>query len=114
RRRTGAPGGVTTRYLRLLRRMRRPPGRHGGAPRAGRYNAAMASSPFPLSALKPLAGRALELALNRALALDDDTGQALSRLDGRRVALHLAAPPLAMSIRVDGDALRVGPADDAA
>ncbi|MBJ6979845.1 MULTISPECIES: SCP2 sterol-binding domain-containing protein [unclassified Luteimonas] len=74
----------------------------------------MASSPFPLSGLKPLAGRALEMALNRALALDDDTRQALSRLDGRRVALHLAAPPLAMSIRVDGEALRVGPADDAA
>ncbi len=72
---------------------------------------AMARSPSPLSGLKPLAGRALESALNRALALDDDTRQALSRLDGRRVALHLASPPLAVSIRVDGEALRVGPVD---
>lgn len=73
----------------------------------------MARSPSPLSGLKPLAGRALEAALNRALELDDDTRQALARLDGRRVALHLASPPLAMSIRVDGDALRVGPVDEA-
>ena len=34
-----------------------------------------------------------------------------ARLDGRHVALHLASPPLAMSIRVDGEALRVGPVD---
>ena len=72
---------------------------------------AMARSPSPLSGLKPLAGRALESALNRALALDDDTRQALSRLDGRRVALHLASPPLALEVRVDRDALRVGPVD---
>jgi len=69
----------------------------------------MSRSPSPLSGLKPLAGRALETALNRALALDDDTRQALARLDGRRVALHLASPPLALEIRVDGEALRVGP-----
>ena len=73
---------------------------------------AMARSPSPLSGLKPLAGRALESALNRALALDDDTRLALARLDGRRVALHLASPPLAMSVRVDGEALRVGPVED--
>lgn len=74
---------------------------------------AMARSPSLISGLKPLAGRALESALNRALALDDDTRQALARLDGRRVALHLAAPPLALAIRVDGEALRVGPVDAA-
>lgn len=73
----------------------------------------MAPSTSPLSGLKPLAGRALESALNRALALDDDTRHALARLDGRRVELHLASPPLAMSVRVDGDALRVGPAGSA-
>lgn len=76
---------------------------------------AMSRPPFPpLSGLKPLAGRALESALNRALSLDDDTRQALARLDGRHVALHLASPPLAMAIRVDGEALRVGPVDAAA
>ncbi len=72
---------------------------------------AMARSPSPLSGLKPLAGRALESALNRALALDDDTREALARLHGRHLALHLASPPLAMSVRVDGEALRVGPVD---
>lgn len=74
---------------------------------------AMARTPFPLPGLKPLAGRALESALNRALMLDDDTRAALSRLDGRHIALHLASPPLAMAIRVDGPALRVGPVDPA-
>lgn len=58
---------------------------------------------------KQPAGKALELALNRALALDGDTRAALQSLDGQRVALHLSAPSLALEIRVDGDALRVGP-----
>ena len=78
------------------------------------------TSPFDW---KPLAGRALEAALNRALALDPDTREALRTLDGRTVALRLeasaqtagaaadASPPLALQLRVDGDALRVGPVD---
>ncbi len=78
---------------------------------AGRYNAAMAETPFPLPSWKPLAGRALEAALNRALALDDDTRRDLARLGGRSIALHLAAPPLALAIRADGEALRVGPVE---
>lgn len=60
---------------------------------------------------KQPAGKALELALNRALALDQDTRAALRALDGQRVALTLTAPPLALQVRVDGDALRVGPVD---
>src|SRR5690554_4273403 len=71
----------------------------------------MVRTPSPLSGLKPLAGRALEAALNRALALDDDTRLALARLDGRAIALHLASPPLAACIRVEGESLRVGPVD---
>jgi ubiquinone biosynthesis protein UbiJ len=71
------------------------------------------STPSPLDALKPLAGRALEAALNRVLALDPETQAALRRLDGRRIALALEAPAVALEIRVDGDALRVGPAQDA-
>ncbi|MEL4891559.1 SCP2 sterol-binding domain-containing protein [Xanthomonas protegens] len=67
----------------------------------------------PLDALKPLAGRALEAALNRALALDPETGEALRDLDGQRVALTLEAPALALQIRVDGTHLRVGPVDPA-
>ena len=59
------------------------------------------------------AGRALELALNRALALDADTRAELSALDGRRVALTLTSPPLALAVTVAGDALKVGPVDDA-
>ncbi len=68
-------------------------------------------SPSPLDALKPLAGRALEAALNRVLALDPETCQALRDLDGQRVALTIEAPALALQIRVDGTRLRVGPVD---
>lgn len=100
--------------------MRRPVApRIAGRPSPGAAGLAATMPPMarptsPLSGLKPLAGRALESALNRALALDDDTRQALSRLHGRDLALHLSSPPLAMSIRVDGEALRVGPVDAAA
>jgi ubiquinone biosynthesis protein UbiJ len=70
----------------------------------------MTSPRSPLDALKPLAGRLLETALNRALALDPETRAALAPLDGQRLQLHLESPPLAMELRVDGEALRVGPA----
>jgi ubiquinone biosynthesis protein UbiJ len=69
----------------------------------------MPRMPTPFDALKPLAGRALEAALNRALALDPDTRAALSALDGRRVSLALEAPPLALEIGVHGGYLQVGP-----
>ncbi|MEG3192190.1 ubiquinone biosynthesis accessory factor UbiJ [Lysobacter sp. D1-1-M9] len=69
------------------------------------------ATPFP--SLKPLAGRTLEAALNRALALDPETRDALRSLDGRRVALHLANPPLALQVRVAGERLEVGPVDAA-
>lgn len=68
-----------------------------------------AASPF--DAFKPLAGRALEAALNRALALDPDTRAGLAPLSGKRVTLSLAAPPLALQIRVDGERLAVGPVE---
>lgn len=60
---------------------------------------------------KPIAGRALEAALNRALALDDATRDALSKLEGRSIALTLASPSLALQLRVEGDRLRVGPVE---
>lgn len=69
------------------------------------------TSPFDW---KPLAGRALEAALNRAVALDPDTRDALQPLDGRSVVLALDAAepsPLAMRLLVEGDRLRVGPVD---
>lgn len=56
-----------------------------------------------------LAGRTLEAALNRALALDPETRAALAPLDGRRVDFTLSAPPVALAITVEGEALRVGP-----
>ncbi|MFT4256463.1 MAG: SCP2 sterol-binding domain-containing protein [Pseudoxanthomonas sp.] len=68
----------------------------------------------PFDSLKPLAGRALEAALERALQLDPDTRAALKPLDGRRIALHLRAPALALEIRVDDERLKVGPAFDEA
>jgi ubiquinone biosynthesis protein UbiJ len=60
---------------------------------------------------KQPAGKALEAALNRALALDAETQAALRGLDGQRVALTLTSPPLALEVCVDGEALRVGPLD---
>ena len=72
------------------------------------YNARMTDAPFNW---KQPAGRALEAALNRALALDEDTRAGLGALDGQRVALTMASPPLALQVTVDGDALRVGPVD---
>lgn len=64
-----------------------------------------------LNSLKPLAGNALQMALNRALALDPDTRSALAALDGRHIALTLESPALAMRIGVDGERLTVGPVD---
>ncbi len=77
------------------------------------YNARMSQSSYKSSVFnwKQPAGQALEAALNRALALDDDTRTALRPLHGQRVALQLSAPKLALEIRVDGDSLRVGPVD---
>jgi ubiquinone biosynthesis protein UbiJ len=63
----------------------------------------------PLDSLKPIAGRALEAALNRALALDPDTRDGLRTLAGRRLVLRLATPPVALQVSVDGERLRVGP-----
>jgi ubiquinone biosynthesis protein UbiJ len=67
----------------------------------------MATSPF--DSLKPLAGKALETALNRSLALDPDTRDALKPLDGRTITLAVEAPALALQISVVGDRLQVGP-----
>ena len=73
----------------------------------------MTASPFDW---KPLAGRALEAALNRALALDPETRDGLRALDGQRVALALeplaaGTPSLALQVRVEGERLAVGPVD---
>ena len=68
----------------------------------------MSATPFNW---KQPAGRALEVALNRMLALDPDAQSSLRALDGRRVAMRVESPPLALEVKVDGAALRVGPVD---
>lgn len=72
----------------------------------------MSPSPFemPFNWKQP-AGKALEVALNRALALDADTRAQLRTLHGQRVVLTLTSPPMAVQVQVEGDALRVGPPD---
>ncbi|GGA80343.1 sterol-binding protein [Arenimonas soli] len=66
----------------------------------------------PLDALKPLAGRALEQALNRLVELDPDTAEALRGLGGRRIGLALEAPPIALELAVADGRLVVGPPRD--
>lgn len=68
-----------------------------------------ASSPF--DAFKPIAGRALEIALNRVVALDPESQGALGGLEGRRIELALESPALALSIAVRDRKLWVGPPD---
>lgn len=65
--------------------------------------------PTPAFNWKVPAGKLLEAALNRALSLDAQSRDELARLDGRSVELHLAAPPLALRLQVDGPRLQVGP-----
>ena len=74
--------------------------------------APMTETRSPFDSLKPMAGRALEAALNRALALDPETRDGLRALHGRKVALRIDAPPLALQVRVNGERLEVGPVDD--
>ena len=62
---------------------------------------------------KPLAGRTLEAALNRALALDPETRDGLRALQGQRIVLQIEQPPLAMQVGVEGERLVVGPVDAA-
>src|SRR6476469_2782076 len=69
----------------------------------------MTASPFDW---KSLAGRTLEAALNRALALDPATLDALRRLDGQRVTVAVERPQLEMQVTVAGDRLVVGPVDN--
>lgn len=73
----------------------------------------MSDAPFPWtrSELRRIAGRALEAALNRALALDEETRAALRPMDGRRITLVLESPPLALQLRVEGERLAVGPVE---
>lgn len=63
----------------------------------------------PFDTIKPLAGRALEFALERVLALDPETAAALAKLEGKRVELSLEAPAIAFSATVRDGHVRIGP-----
>jgi ubiquinone biosynthesis accessory factor UbiJ len=59
--------------------------------------------------LRAALGRALEIALDRAIALDPETRAALVGLEGRELALALQAPPLALRLKVVDGRVTVGP-----
>lgn len=67
--------------------------------------------PSLLQGLKPIAGRALEMALEQLLVLDPDTRAALKGLEGRRIQLELEAPAIALSVTAQDGKLRIGPPD---
>jgi len=68
------------------------------------------TSPSPLFAL---AGEALELALNRVVALDPAMAADLGALDGRRLEFGWREGGLALAVMVRDGRLRVGPAGGA-
>lgn len=59
--------------------------------------------------LRRLGGRTLERALNHVLALDPETREALSKLEGRRIGVHLQGAELAFDIAVREGTLRIEP-----
>jgi ubiquinone biosynthesis protein UbiJ len=69
------------------------------------------ASPSVFDIFKPAAGRALEAAVNHLLALDPDTRNALTALEGRRIQLTMQAPALALELSVRDGRFAVGPAD---
>ena len=66
--------------------------------------------PLPL---RRFGGRALERALNRVVALDPETRAALTKLDGRRIGVHLQGAELAFDLAVHQGALCVEPPQQA-
>ncbi len=62
--------------------------------------------------MRALAGRALERALRRTVALDPDTQAQLRALEGRRIVIHLRGPELVFSVSVVDARLCVGPPPD--
>lgn len=76
------------------------------------YNAWMAEQepnawiPHPL---RKLGGLALTLALNRLVALDPDTREAIGRLEGRRIGVSLRGPQVAFAIAARNSTLQIEP-----
>jgi ubiquinone biosynthesis protein UbiJ len=71
----------------------------------------MTPSVSALDSIKPLAGRVLQEALNRALRLDPASMAKLQALDGRRIEVHMQSPDFALAIDVNAGVLQVGPVD---
>ena len=71
----------------------------------------MSSPAFSFDSIKPMAGRVLQEALNRIVALDQASVEKLQALEGRRIELHLQSPDIALAIEVHHQVLVVGPAD---
>lgn len=79
---------------------------------APRYNARMSDASSPFDALKPLAGRALQEGINRAIALDALTAERIASLEDRRVVLRLVNPALAMQLQVRQGKILVGKVEE--
>lgn len=71
----------------------------------------MSSPAFSFDSIKPMAGRVLQEALNRIVALDQASVEKLQALEGRRIELHLQSPDIALAIEVQNQLLLVGPVD---
>ncbi len=63
--------------------------------------------------LRKLGGLALTLALNRLVALDPDTREAIGKLEGRRIGVHLRGPEIAFSIAARNATLQIEPPPNA-
>lgn len=63
--------------------------------------------------LRQLGGLALTLALNRLVALDPDTREAIGRLEGRRIGVTLRGPEVAFAIAARNSTLQIEPPPEA-
>ena len=79
------------------------------------YNGRMAEEPnaWIPHPLRKLGGLALTLALNRLVALDPDTREAIGKLEGHRIGVHLRGPGIAFSIAARNGTLQIEPPPDA-
>ena len=79
------------------------------------YNCKMAQEPnaWIPPPLRKLGGLALTLALNRLVALDPDTREAIGKLEGRRIGVHLRGPEIAFSIAARNGTLQIEPPPNA-
>ncbi|HEX5959962.1 MAG TPA: SCP2 sterol-binding domain-containing protein [Rhodanobacteraceae bacterium] len=63
--------------------------------------------------LRRLGGMALTLALNRLVALDPESREAIGKLEGRRIGVHLQGPEIAFAIAARNGTLQIEPPPNA-